>query len=447
MEQLLGSDDQQSANRAVEAVVVVEADVLLVAPRSLGASLGPGLVTGAADDDPSGIATYSQVGTQFGFAMLWIVLFSLPLMIAIQDITARVGRVTGRGLAGNLRRSASSATLCAVISLLATANLINLAADIGAMGAALQLVLGGHAGLYAIFCAGGSLFLQTVLPYTRYVAVLKWLTLALFAYVATVLVVHVPWGAALYATLVPSIAWTPGYLAGLVAVLGTTISPYLFFWQASEEAEDVNDTPGDAPLVVVPGGAQRQLRRIDFDTIVGMTFSNIVAFFIILTAAVTLRAQGQVSIETAADAAAALRPVAGELAFALFALGVVGTGLLAVPVLAGSVAYAVSEALGWPSGLERKPSEARGFYSVLALATLSGLGLTFSSIDPIKALFWSSVINGVLAGPIMVVLMRLATDPQVMGAFTIPRWLRVLGWLATGVMFAAAGGLVATWGQ
>jgi NRAMP (natural resistance-associated macrophage protein)-like metal ion transporter len=418
-----------------------------VGNKSLLKVLGPGLVTGASDDDPSGIATYSQVGAQFGFGMLWTMLFSYPLMVAIQLISAMIGRVTGRGIAGNMRRFYPHWLLYGIVLLVLVANVINLGADIGAMGAALGLLARGPVLMYSAAFAVVCIVLQVFVPYHRYENVLKGLTLSLFAYVGTAFVVHVPWGKALHATFVPSIKWNESFVTGLVAVLGTTISPYLFFWQASEEVEDEKAAHDESPLIRAPLQAPYQLRRMREDTCVGMAFSNIVAFFIILTAAATLHAHGRTDIQTSAQAALALRPIAGRFAFAIFTLGIVGTGLLAVPVMAGSAAYAVGEALHWPVGLERKLLQAKGFYSVLIAATLIGLGLNFVHLDPIKALFWSAVINGVAAGPIMAVMMVMTSDRRIMGQFTLKMPLRVVGWVATIVMLAAAVGLFATWGK
>ncbi len=412
--------------------------------RNFLTALGPGLITGASDDDPSGIATYSQVGARFGFGLLWTMAFSYPLMVAIQEICARVGRVTGRGLAGNIRQHYSAALLYPVVGLMIVANVINLGADIGAMGAAMGLLVGGPSVLYATAFAALSVVLQILLPYSRYVNVLKWLTLALFAYVATVFAVHVPWGAALRSTLLPHLELRKAYVTGLIAVLGTTISPYLFFWQASEEAEEEKNAPAEHPLKHDPSQALEQFARIRLDTYVGMAFSNLVAFFIILTTAATLHAHGVTPIDTAAQAATALRPVAGKFASLLFSMGIIGTGLLAIPVLAGSAAYAVGEALQWPTGLERKPHRAKAFYAVLALATALGLAMNYVHFDPIQALFWSAVINGVIAVPLMVVIMVMTVDPRVMGRFTLPHGLRVMGWVGTVAMFAAALGLLFT---
>jgi NRAMP (natural resistance-associated macrophage protein)-like metal ion transporter len=410
-------------------------------------TLGPGLVTGASDDDPSGIATYSQVGAQFGFGMLWTLLFSYPLMAGIQEVSARIGRVTGRGIAGNLRLYYHPFWLYSLVLLLFSANVINLGADVNAMGAALKLVIGGPELLYSALFALIAVLLEVFVSYRRYTAWLKWLCAALLAYVATVFVVHVPWGEALRATFLPTLSLKPAFVTGLTAVLGTTISPYLFFWQAEEEVEDEQDDPGEQPLRKVPEHAPPQLHRIRVDTYSGMAVSNIVSFFIMLTAAATLHAKGITEINSATDAARALEPVAGRFAFLLFALGIVGTGLLAVPVLAGSAAYAVGEALHWRVGLNRAAARAKRFYGVLALATLLGLGMSFVHVDPIKALFWSAVLNGVAAPPIMVLLMLIGQNPKVMKEFTLSRLPRVLGWAATAAMTAAAIAVFATWGR
>ena len=415
--------------------------------KGLLQALGPGLITGASDDDPSGIATYSQVGAQFGYGMLWTMPFSYPLMCGIQEISGQIGRVTGRGIAGNLRRHYHPAILYGIVLLMLVANVINLGADIGAMGAAVKILVGGPALVYATLFALASVAMQTFMPYDRYAKVLKWLCAALFAYVATVFVVHVPWGRALRATVVPSFHWNPGFLTSIVAVLGTTISPYLFFWQAEEEVEIERANPQDLPLKNDPKKAPAELHRIRVDTYTGMAFSNLVAFFIILTAAATLHAHGVTDIQTSTQAAEALRPIAGRFAFLLFALGIIGTGLLAVPVLAGSAAYAVGESLRWRVGLNRDPKGAKGFYGVIAAATVIGLGLNFVHLDPIKALFWSAVINGVVAVPIMFLMMLLTQNRNVMGEFTLNARQKVFGWLATAVMLAAAVGLFATWGK
>jgi NRAMP (natural resistance-associated macrophage protein)-like metal ion transporter len=413
--------------------------------RGLLALLGPGLITGASDDDPSGIATYSQAGAQFGFAMCWVMLFSYPLMAAIQEISARIGRVTGKGIAANIREHYPLWLLRAIVGLLLVANIINLGADLGAMGDALRLLIGGSTGVYvaafAVVCAGLEIFAS----YARYVKVLKWLTLSLFAYVATVLVVEVPWGEVFYRTLLPSLVWQQDYVVVIVAVLGTTISPYLFFWQASEEAEDERVNPEEHPLTEAPDEARGQIRRIEIDTYLGMGLSNLIALCIIITTAATLHAHGVTDIQTSEQAALALRPIAGEFAFFIFACGIVGTGLLAIPVLAGSAAYGLAEAMGWPTGLARLPRDAKAFYGTIVVGTLIGVAINFVHIDPIKALFWSAVVNGVVAVPLMIVMMLMTMRREVMGDFTLPRPLWAVGWLSTVAMAVAVAVMFATW--
>ena len=399
--------------------------------------LGPGLITGAADDDPSGIATYSQAGAQFGFNMLWTVLLTYPLMVGIQVVSARIGRVSGHGLATNIRRHYPAWLLYSVVSLLLIANTINIAADVSAMGEAMSLIVGGSAQLYAVAFGVVSLLLQVFIPYRRYVRILKWLTLALLAYVATAFVVHIPWSQVLVRAVAPHMSWQPEYITTVVAVFGTTISPYLFFWQASQEVEDQLADPHAQPLIKAPHQAEANLKRIKMDTYVGMGFSNLVAFFIIMTTAVTLNLHGMTDIQTSAQAATALRPIAGEFAFMLFSAGIIGTGLLAVPVLAGSSAYAMAGAFKWKNSLERRPMRAKQFYSIIAISTLIGVALGFTDLDPIKALYWSAVINGVISVPIMVVMMLMAVRPDIMGQFVITNSLKVLGWLATLMMAAA----------
>jgi NRAMP (natural resistance-associated macrophage protein)-like metal ion transporter len=407
--------------------------------------LGPGLITGAADDDPSGIATYSQVGATFGFGLLWTVIVTYPLMAAIQEICGRFGRITGMGIAESLRKCYPRPLVYSVVLLLCVANIFNLGADVAAMGSAAQLVLGGKAALYAVGLGLLSVILEVAVPYRKYVLYLKWLTLVLFAYVITAFVVHVPWPAVLKATVLPSLEWKSDYWMAIVAVFGTTISPYLFFWQSSQEAEDVRLAHGESALKKKPAQAPAQFRRIALDTRVGMAISNLVAFFIILTTAVTLHGRaGQPDIKTAADAAEALRPLAGHFAFLLFALGIIGTGLLAVPVLAGSAAYAVSETFHWRASLESKPRKAPKFYGVLALATILGIALNFLGLDPIRALYWSAVLNGIVAVPLMFVLMIMSTNEKIVGQFRLPSGLRNLGWLATAVMLVASLGFLAS---
>jgi Mn2+/Fe2+ NRAMP family transporter len=392
--------------------------------------LGPGLITGASDDDPSGIATYSQAGAQFGYAMGWTLVLTYPLMCAIQMISARIGRVTGRGLAGNLRRQYPMPLVYLLIGLLCIANVINIGADLGAMAAALRLLVDGPQLIYIALFAVVTILLEVFVRYSRYASILRWLVLSLLAYVAVVL---------------PQINFSGGYLTVVVAVFGTTISPYLFFWQAAEEVEEQHEDPDAQPLIRAPDQAPHHLARIQLDTLFGMGISNVVGLFIMITTAATLHAHGVTDIQTSSQAADALRPIAGRFAFTVFALGIVGTGMLALPVLAGSAAYALGEALRWPVGLARRAGRAKAFYGAIAVATVAGAGLNFTPLDPIKALFWSAVINGVAAVPIMAMIMLLGARPAVMGRFTLTRPLLILGWLATAVMAAAAIGMFATW--
>jgi NRAMP (natural resistance-associated macrophage protein)-like metal ion transporter len=403
---------------------------------SLAKALGPGLITGAADDDPSGIATYSQAGAQFGFSLAWVMLFSYPLMAAIQVISARIGAVTGQGIASNLRQHYSPWLLRAAVFLLLVANIANLGADLGAMAAALQLLIGGPMMAYTVAFALLSIVAEIWISYARYAAILKWLTFSLFAYVGVVFAVHVPWLGVLKNLAIPDITLDAAHAQAMVAILGTTISPYLFFWQAAQEVEEQRDRKIEK-LISNPNAAT-ELRRIDLDTWVGMGYSNLIALFIIVATAATLNASGVTDIQTSGQAAEALRPIAGVFTFWLFAAGIIGTGLLAVPVLAGSAAYAVSETMGWAEGLNERPRRAPGFYGTIAAATLAGLALNFTGIDPIKALYWSAVLNGVLAAPLMVVMMFIATNHKVMGKRVLPRWLQAFGWLSTLAMAAAS---------
>jgi len=412
--------------------------------RSWLRKLGPGLVTGAADDDPSGIATYSQAGAKFGYDLGWTVVLTYPLMVAVQMISARLGRVTGRGLADNIRTNFPAPVLYVLVIMLLVANTINVAADLAAMGQSLQLVIGGPTHLYAVFFGVVSLALEIYLPYRRYVNLLKWLTLVLFAYVAVALVADIAWSKALSGMLWPKAIPSADMLTVIVAVFGTTISPYLFFWQAAQEVEEVDANPKAHPLKQSPSQARSQFRRINIDTYVGMGLSNGIALFIMIATAATLYQAGIGDIQTSAQAAEALRPIAGPFAFLLFSLGIVGTGMLAIPVLTGSAAYAVAETFGWRRGLDRKLREARRFYAIIALATLGGVALTFSPIDPIRALFWSAVINGVISVPVLIVMMLLAGNPSVMGKFVSGPRLKFVGWLATAVMAAAVCAMFAT---
>ncbi|HEY3538628.1 MAG TPA: divalent metal cation transporter [Trinickia sp.] len=400
--------------------------------------IGPGLITGVADDDPSGIATYSQAGAQFGFNMLWTMPLAFPLMAAVQSMCANLGRVTGKGLAANIKSAFPPIVLRGVVLLLLVANTLNIAADVAAMGEVAELVSGVDRHLMTACFVFGTLLLQMFVPYHRYVFFLKWLTVSLLAYAAVLFTVDVPWSQIAVRTLWPRFTLDTNAAAVIVGVFGTTISPYLFFWQASEEVEDMAAHHGSEALLQDTRAAVAELRRIRWDTWSGMLYSNVTAYFIILATAVTLHAAGVTDISTAAQAASALRPLAGEFAYLLFALGILGVGLIGVPVLAGSGAYALSEAMGWKEGLERKVNDARGFYAIIAVSVLAALGIQYSPISPMKALFWSAVVNGVVAVPLMVVIIMLVSKKSVMGAFTASRPLIVLGWIATAVMGAAA---------
>ena len=404
--------------------------------RRFFGQLGPGLVTGAADDDPSGIGTHSQVGAQFGYGLAWTFVFSFPLMVVIQQVAAEIGRVTGAGIAQNLRRHYPRPLLWAVVTLLLVANVVNLGADLGAMGAALALLTGGSTALYTLLFGVICIALEVALSYPRYAAVLKWTTLSLFSYVAVVAVAGVPWGKALVSLVVPELQWNAAYAMAMVAILGTTISPYLFFWQAAQEIEEQHRHHAK-PLCITPREAGPELRRIRLDTLVGMALSSIVSLAIVFATAATLNAHGITDITTSAQAAEALRPIAGPFAFALFALGIIGTGLLAVPVLAGSAAYAVTEMVGVAGSLDAKPLKARLFYATIAVTTLVGASLNFVGADPARALYWAAVVNGVLAAPLMAAMMLIVRNPRAMGRLTLSRRATLLGWGATAVMTIA----------
>ena len=406
--------------------------------------LGPGLITGAADDDPSGIATYSQGGAQFGFNVAWTVLFTYPLMVAIQLASARIGRVTGRGLTENFARFCPRWIVNGLVALLVLANTINIGADLNAMGDSAKLVIGGRSELCTVVFGVISLALQVFLPYRTYVRILKWLTLSLLAYVGVAFAAHIDWLAAFRATVWPTIHWSKDYVTTVVAILGTTISPYLFFWQAAQEVEEIKRVSADKPLRIAPTQAQAQIVRLRVDTFVGMGFSNLIAFFMILATAATLHVHGTTSIETTSQAAQALRPIAGQFAFVLFAAGVIGTGLLALPVLAGSAAYAVASLLGLRKGLDRPPGTAKPFYVILAMAMLVGLVISMSGLNPIKALYWSAVINAVISVPIMAAVMVAATRPKLMDKLVLPALWKALGWLATLAMAAATVAMIWT---
>lgn len=403
--------------------------------------LGPGVITGAADDDPSGIATYSQAGAQAGFGLLWTVVITLPMMVAVQSISARIGRVTGHGLAANMLAVFPRPVVGALVALLFVANTINIGADLSAMGAAVKLAVGGSEHLYTALFAVACLAGTVLIPYHRYVDVLKYLTFSLFAYVGIVFTVKIDWSAVVFGALLPRFEMAGETLTLIVAIFGTTISPYLFFWQSSQEVEDEEADPEAAPLLEKPQQAARELQRIGWETWVGMGLSNLVAFFIMLTTAVTLHTHGQTDIQSTEQAANALKPIAGDAAFFLFSLGIVGTGLLAVPVLAGSAAYAIGEFFTWPTGLEHPPGEARGFYAVIAAAILLGVGVDLSPIDPIKALVWSAVVNGVITVPVLVAMMIVASRRDQLGQFIASPMQRLFGWLTTAMMAVAAGAM------
>ena len=404
--------------------------------QSFLSRLGPGLITGAADDDPSGIGTHSQVGAQFGYGLSWTFLFSFPLMVAIQEVAAQIGRVTGAGIARNLRRHYPRPLLVLMVGLLLVANIVNLGADLAAMGAAVGLLIGGPLWLYTLLFGAFCVIVEVWLSYERYASVLKWATLSLFAYVAVVIVAHVPWGEALTSLVVPRIEYTGAYATAVVAILGTTISPYLFFWQASQEIEEQKRHKAK-PLCITPKDAGPELKRIRVDTLTGMAFSSIVSLAIVFATAATLHANGVLDIGTSAQAAEALRPIAGNFAFALFSLGIIGTGLLAVPVLAGSAAYAVTEMFGIASSLDAKPTKARLFYGTIAVTTMLGVSLQYIGIDPARALYWAAVVNGVLAAPLMVMMMLIVRNPRAMGRLTLGPRATITGWFATLVMAGA----------
>jgi NRAMP (natural resistance-associated macrophage protein)-like metal ion transporter len=407
--------------------------------------LGPGLVTGASDDDPSGIATYSQAGAQFGFGLGWTLVLTYPLMVVVQAISARIGRTTGHGIAGNLRLHYPNWLLQSIVALLFAANTLNIGADLNAMGAASQLLLPSvPAWIFLVLFGGVCIAGQVFLKHTRYVAVLKWLSLSLFSYFAVLCVVHVDWAAAARGLVLPKLGADRDFWMMVVAVLGTTISPYLFFWQAAQEVEDTKARPRREPLRSKPSQAPNALARIQLDTVIGMAFSNLVALAIMVTAAATLHAGGHHDLASAADAAQALRPLAGNFAFALFAVGILGTGLLSVPVLAGSAAYALGEARRWPVGLARKPLQAKAFYGAIAAATVLGAVSNFASLDPVTALIWAAVINAIVAVPVLSTLLSMARNRTIMGPFRISRAWAILGWLATALMAAAALAFLAT---
>ena len=407
--------------------------------KKLGKSIGPGFITGAADDDPSGIATYSQTGVQFGYSQLWVALFSYPFMVAVQEMCGRIGMVTGRGLSGVIKKYYSKKILAVAILILLVTNTINIGADLGAMAASLNLLIPLP---FIVTLAAITLFtlgVEVFVPYPAYARFLKYLTLSLLAYVVTAFVVNQDWGSIMQSTLVPHIAFSKSYLLNIAAFLGTTISPYLFFWQADEEVEEeivhheIRGMGKGAPKI--KSGEMAQMRT---DTALGMLFSNIITFFIIVTVASTLGTAGIHSVATASDAASALRPLAGDFAFLLFTLGILGTGLLAVPVLAGSAAYAVAEAFNWKEGLGEKFNKARGFYGVIAAATIIGLLVNFSGIGPMTMLYYAAMLNGVLAPPLLIIILLIGNNKKILGEHTNSRLSNILGWTITAIMSAVA---------
>jgi NRAMP (natural resistance-associated macrophage protein)-like metal ion transporter len=397
--------------------------------------LGPGFVTGAADDDPSGIATYSQTGAQFGYGQLWLALFTFPFMTLIQEMCGRIGAVTGQGLAGVIGRHYSKPVLYGAVSLLLVANTINIGANLGAMASSARLLYGLPFGAWLLIITALTLILQVFVSYRTYARYLKWLALTLLAYVVTAFVVQQDWAAILAATVIPTIVFSKAFLLNIVAILGTTISPYLFFWQASEEVEEAIAHRRLTIRFLRPPKVDRALlHRMRVDTISGMFFSNIVMFFIIATAASTLHSAGITEIQTADQAAEALRPLAGDLTYLLFAAGIIGTGLLAVPVLAGSASYALSETFGWKEGLYRKFRQAHGFYGVITVATLVGLLVNFSGVPPFQMLYYTAVINGLCAPPLLFLILKISSNQKIMRGYTTHPVPRTLGWLLTGIM-------------
>jgi NRAMP (natural resistance-associated macrophage protein)-like metal ion transporter len=408
--------------------------------RRFFADLGPGLITGAADDDPSGISTYSVAGASFGYVPLWTALFSFPLMTAVQLMCARLGMVTGLGLAGVIRRRYSRWVLWTACTVLIVANVINIAADLGGMAEATTLVSGAPAALMVPVYGVVIVWLLMWSSYRMIARVFKWLTLVLLAYVATAFVAHVDWRLAVLATVAPHVEWSRGFFSVLVAILGTTISPYLFFWQAAQEVEE--ERAMGRNLARRRGATPAELVRCRRDVITGMFASNAIMYFIVVTTAATLHAHGRTNIATAREAADALRPLAGAGAYWLFTTGLIGTGMLAVPVLAGSCAYAISEAAAWRGSLDRRPSHAKRFYLVLGVSVAIGIALNYAGIDAIKLLFAAAVLNGVLAPPLILIVLLLTGDPTVMGSAVNSRLATVLGWITFGVMAIAALGLL-----
>ena len=413
--------------------------------KTLLQKLGPGVITGASDDDPSGIGTYSQTGAQFGYNQLWLALFSLPFMTVVQEMCGRIGLVTGTGLAGNIRRHYSKWLLYVAVTLLFVANTINIGADLGAMAASAQLLIGVRFEILLLVMTAASLLLEVFVTYDVYSRYLKYLALSLFAYIATAFIIAQPWATIAYRTFVPQFEFSNDYLMNVVAILGTTISPYLFFWQADEEVEEeVKEDRLKAMGSGKPKFSLSSIKEMRIDTFIGMFFSNVVMFFVIVTAASTLAARGVTNVETAADAAEALRPVAGNFAFGLFAIGIIGTGLLALPILAGSAAYALAESFQWKEGLYLKFYEAHGFYGAISIATVLGLIINFVNIPPFKMLYYTAILNGIAAPPILVLILLISNNSKIMGSYTNSRAANVVGWVITAIMGAGAVLLIVT---
>ncbi len=406
--------------------------------------LGPGLVTGAADDDPSGISTYSVTGAAFGYAPLWTALFSFPLMAAVQLMCARLGMVTGEGLAGVIRRQYSRWVLWSACALLIVANTVNIGADLGGMGKVTEMVTGIDSfywtPVYAVLI--GSFLIWS--SYYAIARIFKWMTLVLFSYVLAAFLAKPDWTAVLHATFIPHVEWTGAYWATLVGIFGTTISPYLFFWQASQEVEE-EVAQGETTLAARKGATNSELKKSRNDVVTGMFFSNVIMYFIILTTAATLHAHGKTTITSAKDAAEALLPLAGSGAYWLFSLGLIGAGMLGVPVLAGSSAYAVTEAAVWRGSLADRPRRSRGFYGVIGVGLVLGLALDYAGLNAVSMLFWAAVLNGVLAPPLIVIVLLLTSNRKIMGSRSNPLWLATLGWMTVAVMTLASCAMFASW--
>jgi NRAMP (natural resistance-associated macrophage protein)-like metal ion transporter len=405
--------------------------------RQFFSELGPGLITGAADDDPSGISTYSVTGASFGYAPLWTALFSFPLMASVQLMCARLGMVTGLGLAGVIRRRYPTWVLWGACALLIVANVVNIGADLGGMADATEMVTGVNSLVWTPIYAALIISLLFWTSYRFIAKVFKWLTLVLFAYVITAFLAHPDWRAVLHSTFIPHVEWSSAYIATFVGILGTTISPYLFFWQAAQEVEEERKI-GRQTVEEREGASDEELRKSRTDVLTGMFFSNLVMYFIILTTAATLHAHGATTIDTAQQAAEALKPLAGKGAYLLFTLGLIGTGMLGVPVLAGSAAYAVAEARAWRGTLEDRPRLAKKFYAIVACSMIMGLTLDYAGFNAVKMLFWSAVLNGVLAPPLIVLVVLLTSSRKVMGDRVNPPLLKWLGWATAAVMAIAA---------